>query len=83
MTKLVFCLECGECLGEDRIYVAKDHLKKFPNHTRFLTKTMVDPFILDNIDVWITRKMRSTDSLQVNESTSEWTEPQNNNIIKY
>ena len=76
MTKLVFCMDCGECLGEDREYVARNHLKEFPNHTRFLTKTMVDPFILDNIDVWITRKIRSTDYLR------KKNQPQNGQSLK-
>ena len=71
MAKLVFCMDCGECLGEDREYVAKEHLKKFSNHVSFLTKTIIDPFLLDDIDDWIKRKMRSTDYLH------EKNQPQN------
>jgi len=64
MVKLVFCMDCGKCLGEDRKYVAKEHLRKFPNHTRFLTKNIIDPFLLNDLDNWIKRKILSTETLQ-------------------
>ena len=63
MPKLVFCMDCGECLGEDRELVAKEHLQKFPNHTSFLTKNVINPFSLDDIDQWIFRKITSTKNL--------------------
>ena len=31
----VICNVCGEDLGEDRMYYAEEHLKKFPNHRSY------------------------------------------------
>ncbi|GBH33753.1 hypothetical protein NZNM25_05440 [Nitrosopumilus zosterae] len=52
MTKLVFCMDCGECLGEDRPNHAKHHLKKHPNHRKYLTIPIIDPLLLPNPDEW-------------------------------
>lgn len=63
MFRLVFCLDCGECLGEDVVNVAKKHLKKFPNHISYLTKNLIDPFLVDDIDDYIEQKLRTTEFL--------------------
>lgn len=52
MKKIVFCEICGECLGEERPFYAKKHIKKFPNHRSFLIKNIIDPLLLDNPDDW-------------------------------
>ena len=72
MTKLVFCMDCGKCLGEYREYVVKDHLKEFPNHIHFLTKNMIDPLILSEPDIWFVKhKNRFTRIFQQPKSNTE------------
>lgn len=52
--RLVFCLTCGCCLGEERPYYAREHLIQFPDHISFLVKTIFDPLNLENPDEWFT-----------------------------
>jgi hypothetical protein len=35
-TKYAFCKDCGECLGEYRLYYAQEHSKKYPTHKRHI-----------------------------------------------
>lgn len=53
--RLVFCLVCGECLGNDRPYYGKEHTSEFPSHTNFMVMPMIDPLLLDNPDEWFKR----------------------------
>lgn len=42
---LAFCMNCGECLGEERPFYAKEHLEKYPDHrSGFLVKAFKEPF---------------------------------------
>ena len=50
--QVVFCLDCGSCLGIYRPFYATEHLEKFPSHQNFLTITIIDPLVLDNPDEW-------------------------------
>ena len=50
--RLVFCLICGECLGNDRPHYGKDHTRKFPTHKNFMVMPMIDPLLLDDPDEW-------------------------------
>ena len=53
--ELAFCLTCGECLGAVKPCYAQAHIDQFPDHRSFLTKTMVEPFALADIDSYIAR----------------------------
>ena len=53
--RLVFCLDCGECLGAHSQLCARDHIKKHPTHDNFLVKTILDPLLLSNPDEWFKR----------------------------
>jgi len=75
--KYVFCLICGECLGEEKPCYAKKHLAEFPTHTRFLTKTIIDPLRLPNPDEWFKKlALKSTEILHREDSTDDFTMPQ-------
>lgn len=54
--RVVFCEDCGECLGIHETDCAKKHLEKYPNHSNFLVKTMIDPLSLSNPDEWFERR---------------------------
>lgn len=53
--RLVFCLVCGECLGNDKPQYDKDHTREFPSHKNFLVMPMIDPLLLDDPDLWFRR----------------------------
>ena len=46
---------CGECLGKDRPDYGKEHKEKFPTHTNFIVKPMIDPLVIDDPDEWFRR----------------------------
>jgi hypothetical protein len=71
---IVFCLDCGECLGIHKPYCAKKHIQKFPTHDNFLVKKIVDPLILENPDEWFERmkiKPAQTPKLNTKKFTDE------------
>jgi hypothetical protein len=51
--RVVFCMLCGECLGEDRKYCAEEHIKNHPSHNDFIAMWIVDPLLLPNLDEWL------------------------------
>ena len=55
MPKLAFCLVCGKCLGELKPYYAEEHVTSFPDHRQFLTKTIIDPLALPDLDSYIAK----------------------------
>lgn len=55
MAELAFCLVCGKCLGELRPYYAQEHVTTFPTHRQFLTKSIIDPFALPDLDAYLAR----------------------------
>jgi len=58
--KMAFCLDCGVLLGDYKPGFAKNHLKKFPTHDRFLIKKLVDPLLLDDPDEWFKHKRKTS-----------------------
>lgn len=53
--RLVFCLMCGECLGNPKPHYGEDHKREFPGHTNFMVMPMIDPLLLDDPDAWFKR----------------------------
>jgi hypothetical protein len=37
----IICKVCGEDIGEDRMYWAEEHLKKYPSHLDYTDKKIV------------------------------------------
>ena len=82
--ELVFCLVCGECLGEHRPLFAKKHIEANPTHLSFLPKRIIDPLILNDLDSYIARlKAVSPEMKRLKDSwdsPEEGTEPTVDNI---
>ena len=82
---VVFCLDCGECLGLHKPLCAKIHFNKYPTHSNFLVKRITDPLVLESPE-WCFKTMKILPNrrfLTGIRSDADLTESQNNIFIRY